>query len=418
MTRTFRSSLCFSMILFLVLFVDLCRVCWAFPGQQQQQQHHRADLALLSPALANFWYPVHFSSTFKTKATGPFELLGEKWVLWKNSKGTFSCVLDQCPHRGARLSLGNVNPGTGCLRCAYHGWELGVDGKTTATPSTGHLVQAQAKTLPSREYEGLLWVWPGEKEQERMESEWNTIKHVTTLPPPGLGYTMHGELDWEFDVDHSLMIDNVCDVAHIPFIHKTSFGRRWTVPEVIKFRSRPGLFASSAGALGVATGGVWDPYPIDHGFQPPCIVLSNSGVKKKGEIGAPSGTGAEGCSRHFHQLHICLPTKPGHLRLLYRLHSDFLGFTKYIPRMDRVWEKRARVPVMEDFVVMQGQQVNIDRHGARAAFAHPCEYDRLSFLYRKWRDSIEIEEASLMDQIDNATKTLHARAPPNLSLQP
>ena len=81
--------------------------------------------------------------------------------------------------------------------------------------------------------------------------------------------------------------------------------------------------------------GNWDPYPIDMSFEPPCMVDSLIGLKQPGQIEA--GARATECANHLHQLHVCLPARRGHTRLLYRMSLDFLPWLKHVPGIQRFW---------------------------------------------------------------------------------
>ena len=49
------------------------------------------------------------------------------------------------------------------------------------------------------------------------------------------------------------------------------------------------------------------------------------------------GVRAEACQNHLHQLHVCLPSRPGHTRLLYRMSLDFMNWTRFVPGIQRFW---------------------------------------------------------------------------------
>ena len=125
-------------------------------------------------------------------------------------------------------------------------------------------------------------------------------------------------------VEHGLLMENLLDLAHAPFTHVSTFARGWPVPDAVKFHATKLL------------SGNWDPYPINMAFQPPCMVLSMIGLAQPGKI--MRGVTAEQCDRHLHQLHICMPSKMGHTRLLYRMSLDFMQWIKYVPWIDRVWK--------------------------------------------------------------------------------
>jgi hypothetical protein len=79
-----------------------------------------------------------------------------------------------------------------------------------------------------------------------------------------------------------------------------------------------------------------DPYPIDMAFLPPCMTLSVIGLAAPGKI--ERGVRSEQCKNHLHQLHVCLPSKRGHTRLLYRMSLDFFPWLRRVPFIDRVWK--------------------------------------------------------------------------------
>ncbi len=47
------------------------------------------------------------------------------------------------------------------------------------------------------------------------------------------------------------------------------------------------------------------------------------------------------CTNHLHQLHICLPSRPGHTRLLYRMSMDFMDWTRFVPGIQSFWQRIA-----------------------------------------------------------------------------
>lgn len=50
------------------------------------------------------------------------------------------------------------------------------------------------------------------------------------------------------------------------------------------------------------------------------------------------GERAESCPTHLWQMHVCLPAKKGHTRLLYRMATDFMGWTNYVPLIENFWK--------------------------------------------------------------------------------
>ncbi|GLI60511.1 hypothetical protein VaNZ11_002675 [Volvox africanus] len=311
--------------------------------------------------LRNFWYPAEFSAKLGKDTLVPFELFGEPWVMFRDEKGQPACIKDECAHRACPLSLGKVVEGQ--VVCAYHGWEFNGDGHCTKMPSTPHCRNVGVSALPCAEKDGFIWVWPGDG------------LPAQTLPDfarPPEGFQVHAEIMVDVPVEHGLLMENLLDLAHAPFTHTTTFARGWPVPDFVKFHTNKML------------SGYWDPYPIDMAFQPPCMVLSMIGLAQPGKI--MRGVTASQCKNHLHQLHVCMPSKKGHTRLLYRMSLDFMPWVRYVPFIDRVWKQVAGQVLGEDLVLVLGQQDRLLRGGN--TWSNPAPYDKLAVRYRRWRNSV------------------------------
>ncbi|MCO5592687.1 hypothetical protein L7F22_046690 [Adiantum nelumboides] len=313
-----------------------------------------------SETLRNFWYPVAFSSAVDEKTMVPFECFEDPWVIFRGEDGRVGCVQNSCAHRACPLHLGTVKDG--CIQCPYHGWEYATNGECKKMPST-KFVNVSIKALPCVEKDGMIWIWPGNEIPD------STLPSL--VPPPG--FTMHSEIVLDLPVEHGLLMENLLDLAHAPFTHTTTFARGWPVPSSVKF-------CTPAAALK----GFWDPYPIDMEFQPPCMVLSTIGISKPGKL---EGTSTSACSKHLHQLHVCLPSTRGNTRLLYRMSLDFLPVLKHVPFIDYLWRYLANKVLDEDLRLVLGQQDRMIR-GANV-WNQPVAYDKLGLRYRLWRLSME-----------------------------
>jgi phenylpropionate dioxygenase-like ring-hydroxylating dioxygenase large terminal subunit len=78
--------------------------------------------------------------------------------------GPVAAFADRCPHRLVPLSAGRVEGGR--LRCAYHGWEFGEDGRCAQLPSLGPDAvppprAALDRVAEVRESDGTVWVRAG-----------------------------------------------------------------------------------------------------------------------------------------------------------------------------------------------------------------------------------------------------------------
>lgn len=274
-------------------------------------------------------------------------------------------------------------------------WAFGEQYTLRAAPgsASGFTVFAQsapgvgpARELPTAIMDGMLAVWPGAS--------------APTAPPPQNAllppshYIIHAEIVVE-DVpsEHGLLIENLLDLAHAPFTHTGTFAKGWGVPDAVKFAAEaaraPGDGWADIGTwLAGGARGNWAPYPIDMSFEPPCCCVSHIGLAQAGAAGSGAqfvaGTRALDCPKHLHQLHVCLPSRTGRTRLLYRMALDFAGWAKMVPGMHLVWSEMAAQVLGEDMRLVVGQQERMAR-GERV-WGHPVGYDKCALAYRRFRN--------------------------------
>jgi phenylpropionate dioxygenase-like ring-hydroxylating dioxygenase large terminal subunit len=173
-------------------------------------------MASSTTALDNCWYAV---ATTDAIGTGPIsiEILDIPYVIWRTPDQTLVAVQDRCSHREAPLSQGTVD--SGCLRCPYHGWSFGDEGRCVKVPSSGEGVAiapgAHLNPLPVAEHYGLVWFSPGSPDMTVPRLDVDKDSTFTRL---------NTEMQiWNSSATR--MIDNMLDVAHFPFTHAGTFGR-------------------------------------------------------------------------------------------------------------------------------------------------------------------------------------------------
>lgn len=165
---------------------------------------------------ANVWTPVTLASRLG-KTPLAVELAGEKLVFFRGRDGKVGALVDRCPHRGVRLSLGGVAP-SGCLTCPFHGWEFDVDGNARFVPLNpdAKLDRLSATALPARELGGLLWVYTAPKSTPAEPIV------PATLTDPKLARTY---LEEEWNAHWTRAMENMLDSPHVPFVHRNTIGR-------------------------------------------------------------------------------------------------------------------------------------------------------------------------------------------------
>jgi phenylpropionate dioxygenase-like ring-hydroxylating dioxygenase large terminal subunit len=87
-------------------------------------------------------------------------LFGRPVAVARLGSGRALALEDRCPHRHAPLSAGAVDDAG--LRCPYHGWTFGADGRCTRLPGLDAVGDAapRTKSFDVIERDGLLWAAP------------------------------------------------------------------------------------------------------------------------------------------------------------------------------------------------------------------------------------------------------------------
>ncbi len=165
------------------------------------------------------WYGAGWSCEL---AAGPIgrTLLDRRLVLFRDANATAHALGPRCPHRGADLASGAVVDG--CIQCPFHGWRFDGRGQCVRVPSQPESMKistlARVPSFPLQEKQGTLWIWMGTGEPQRSEP-----------PPNPVGQPGRSGRRLFFDAQlvaapFLTVLGNAFDKAHLPFIHKGTFG--------------------------------------------------------------------------------------------------------------------------------------------------------------------------------------------------
>lgn len=164
--------------------------------------------------LRNRWYIVAYTDDVDTDPVAT-RALGEDLVVWRDAAGVPSTMRDYCPHRGAKLSLGDVVDGD--LQCWYHGWRYDGTGQCTSVPTQGGKCSLQRRlrieaTYPTREHHGYIFAWLGDLEPQPLDLPFE-------LTDPSWAHFPE-RVEWE--ANWTLILENLTDLMHAPFAHGNS----------------------------------------------------------------------------------------------------------------------------------------------------------------------------------------------------
>ena len=163
----------------------------------------------------NFWYPAAESAQL-TDTPLHVQMLGQEFVLFRDSGGTAHCLANVCVHRGGSLAHGRVRGD--CVECPYHGWRYDGEGQCvripTMAPDARLPARAKVDSYPVQEKYGLVFAFLGDlPEEERIP-----LMAIPEYGQPGWTATIQ---HWNFDINYQRSMENGVDPAHNEFVHPT-----------------------------------------------------------------------------------------------------------------------------------------------------------------------------------------------------
>ena len=170
--------------------------------------------------IKNQWYAILPSNQVKTGQILAVKRLKLELALFRTSSGKLGCVVDQCSHRGAALSLGKIKDD--CVQCPFHGLRFDSKGHCKLIPANGRastedLNRYNVKHYPVQEDHGIIYLWYGE--EDKITSQ---LPFFSQEIDDSYSYS---EIEDHWNAHYSRCIENQLDVVHLPFVHYNTIGR-------------------------------------------------------------------------------------------------------------------------------------------------------------------------------------------------
>ncbi|MDJ0919888.1 MAG: aromatic ring-hydroxylating dioxygenase subunit alpha [Henriciella sp.] len=183
-------------------------------------EEHQEDIPFFG--LREYWYPACESHELKHNEHKAVRLLGDNLVLFRTADGSPGALENRCPHRGALLTLGQVNVWeVGTITCRYHGMTFDKDGECVAFladgPNSPTCGKIKAKSYPADEVGGIIWVYMGVKE--------NPPSILDSMPHAREVLTDDTLIRNRMTVPYNYLnqLDNTVDMTHVGCLHRTCY---------------------------------------------------------------------------------------------------------------------------------------------------------------------------------------------------
>lgn len=168
--------------------------------------------------LRRYWYPVLKASALEPGgAPVRVRLLGENFVAFRSEDGRIGMMDELCPHRRASLVLARNEDCA--LRCLFHGWKFGLDGRAIEAPSeppdrVDFVNKVRTRRVAARESANLIWAYIGSGEAPQFPDF-----EFTSLPLDRVQIAeVPGRCNW------AQLAEGQLDSAHISHLHASTSG--------------------------------------------------------------------------------------------------------------------------------------------------------------------------------------------------
>lgn len=198
----------------------------------KEQIEYRLETGLLGQ-----WYVVGKSVQVQLGKPYGVKALGRHLVLWRDVAGKLQCVEDYCPHRGARLSRGEIHDGL--IACRYHGVTLDGTGTVLRVPAMPGCALEGRKAVDAYEVleanDAVFVFFPSAEKpkapplalpEEFSDSSWASFLCMG-----------------KWDCSYLFVYDNFADPMHACYLHADSFTLAFGAKQdVMKLEERPDGF--------------------------------------------------------------------------------------------------------------------------------------------------------------------------------
>lgn len=302
--------------------------------------------------LRNQWYVAALAEDLGDRPMA-CRLLGEPIVLFRQPAGDVVALEDRCVHRQAALSLGEVVGDR--LRCGYHGFEYDGTGACVRIPTQSRIPpEARLRRYEVREQQGFIHVWMGDP-----------AKCDTVAP---YDFSFASDPDWRVRharfhgrFDNRLLIDNLMDVTHLPYAHKSTIGAAGVSERATAKTERDGdrvritrfmedIAPAPAHVEVTGHAGNVDRWQVIE-FAPPGFVWLQVGSAKAGTGGREAAPQDILLDRHT--VHVAMP-ETARTTLYFWAMANKAGALS-AEQEDRIYEASLRA-FNEDIVIIEAQQ--------------------------------------------------------------
>jgi 3-ketosteroid 9alpha-monooxygenase subunit A len=160
------------------------------------------------------WFIVCSAEDVTSEKSTRLFFFGRKMVAFRDSEGKVAVLDAVCPHMGAELGVGGLVD-EGGVRCPYHHWRYGPDGKCNHIPYSNAIPpRARVHSYPVQEVNGLIMVW---HDPEFGEPDFDVPVLEAYDDPQWMRWKLERNDVRSVPME---LLDNIADVGHFLPVHQ------------------------------------------------------------------------------------------------------------------------------------------------------------------------------------------------------
>jgi phenylpropionate dioxygenase-like ring-hydroxylating dioxygenase large terminal subunit len=166
--------------------------------------------------LMDIWYQAAWSEEVKPSELLARTIAGIPVVLFRTTDGTVAALHDQCPHRFAPLSRGQLEGDQ--VRCGYHGLAFDKEGQCVHNLHGPVIKAARTRSYRIEERHEAVWIWLGNQDK----ADPALIRDLSLLDETPETAKFRGNMPTK--ANYMLIMDNILDLSHANSLHLESLG--------------------------------------------------------------------------------------------------------------------------------------------------------------------------------------------------
>jgi len=148
------------------------------------------------------------------------EIRDESIIITRDESGQLNAFYNVCRHRGTRICATNEGKFEGRIKCPYHGWTYGLDGKLIGAPHMGEGFRREQYPL----HRVHCGVWDGHVFINLNENPKPLSEQVNPLPQKFANWRMYElrlykRISYDVRANWKLILLNYNECLHCPVLH-------------------------------------------------------------------------------------------------------------------------------------------------------------------------------------------------------